>query len=105
MAEIFVNLGRMEKGRSTTFKFPYSRGRLILEPEFIPKEKQQQELVLGMYFSQVLMYRSKRNIQGVCLAPEDKEKNKGSDIIVTEDGVEHYIQISRLSFTNYERRK
>lgn len=105
MAEIFLNLGHMEKGRPTTFKFPYSRGRLILEPEFIPKEKQQQELVLGMYFSQVLMYRSKRNIQGIRLAPVEKEINKGSDIIMTEDGVDHYIQVSRLTFTNYERRK
>lgn len=105
MGEVFVNLGHMEKGRPTTFKFPYSRGRLVLEPEFIPKEKQPQELVLGMYFSQVLMYRLKRNIQGIRLAPKEIEKDKGADIIVTEDGIDHYIQLSRLTFTNYERRK
>lgn len=105
MAEVFINLGHIEKGRPTTFKLPYSRGRLILEPEFIPKETQPQELVLGMYFSQILLYRSKRNIQGVRLAPPEKEKDKGADIIVTEDGIDHYIQVSRLLFTNHERRK
>jgi hypothetical protein len=104
MAEVFINLGHIEKGRPTTFKLPYSRG-LILEPEFIPKETQPQELVLGMYFSQILLYRSKRNIQGVRLAPPEKEKDKGADIIVTEDGIDYYIQVSRLLFTNYERRK
>jgi len=41
----------------------------------------------------------------VRLSPKEDEINKGSDVIVTENGIDRFIQISRLTFTNYERRK
>lgn len=102
MATAFVNLGRLEK-KSTTFKFPYSRSRVHLEPEFIPKDKRKAELMLGMYFCQIHMLRLDHKIEGVRLNADDS--NKKGDVIVTQEGKDLSIQLTRLSFTEYEKRK
>lgn len=102
MGSPVIKLGHMEK-KSSTFKFPWSRSRVHLEPEFIPKEKQTAEMVLGMYFCQIHMLRLNRKVNGLRLSDDDSNKNP--DVIITADGMDISVQITRLTFTNFETRK
>jgi hypothetical protein len=102
MGKVFVNLGQLES-KTTTFKFPYSRSKVHLEPEFIPKDKKKAELMIGMYFCQMHMLRLNYNIEGVKLNNDDS--NKKGDVIITHDGKDVSMQITRLSFTDFETRK
>ncbi|HEU5292451.1 MAG TPA: hypothetical protein VFU05_17510 [Cyclobacteriaceae bacterium] len=97
-----INLGRIE-GKPTTFKFPYSRSRVHLEPEFIPKDKKKAELIIGMYFCQIHLLNLNHNVQGVRLNEDDSAGQ--ADIFVTESGKELSVQITRLTFTDFETRK
>ncbi|MBX2966203.1 MAG: hypothetical protein KF845_08670 [Cyclobacteriaceae bacterium] len=102
MGTVFVNLGRLE-GKPTTFKFPYSRSRVYLEPEFIPKDKRKAELIIGMYFCQIQLINLSKNIDGVRL--NDDDSNKQGDIIYYDNGELKYVQLTRLTFTDFETRK
>jgi hypothetical protein len=102
MGNAVIQLGHMEK-KSSTFKFPWSRARVHLEPEFIPKEKEIAEMMLAMYFSQIHMLRQKKKVSGIRL--NENDSNKNADVIITADGKDISVQITRLTFTNFETRK
>ncbi len=102
MANAIIKLGHMEK-KSSTFKFPWSRARVHLEPNFIPKDKQIAEMMLSMYFCQIHMVRLDRKVSGIRL--NENDSNKSADVIITADGKDISVQITRLTFTNFETRK
>lgn len=101
MAKLAMHLGTMG-GKPSKFRLPYSRTPNFQLPEFIPKDKRKGELTVAMYYCMALI-NLKRNIEGVALNEDDSDKQ--ADVIVYEDGKKQYIQITRLTFTDFERRK
>jgi hypothetical protein len=102
MGNAIIKLGHME-GKSSTFKFPWSRARVHLEPNFIPKDKQTAEMMLTMYFCQMHMLHMGKKVTGI--KANENDSNKNADTFITADGKDISIQITRLMFTNYETRK
>ncbi len=99
---MLVNLGTFDKksGRKGKFGFPFSRGRYT-PPEFIPDDTKKGEVAVALAFvSTILPYR---NVTGFRL--NENDANKGADVFVFEDGKEIPVQISRLTFNYFARRK
>jgi hypothetical protein len=99
---MFVNLGTFDKksGRKGKFGFPFSRGHYT-PPEFIPDDTKKGEMTVALAFlSTILPYR---NVTGFRLNEDDS--NKGADIFIFENGKEIPVQISRLTFNYFPRRR
>ncbi|HTE33036.1 MAG TPA: hypothetical protein VK666_21785 [Chryseolinea sp.] len=94
-------LGMME-GKSGKFRFPFSRTSNFQLPEFIPKEKRAGELTVAIHYALTLMNMSVP-VTGVML--NDNDANGQPDVWLLRDGRKQGIQITRLTFTEFERRR
>lgn len=96
-----VNIGFIG-GKSSKFRLPYSQTPDFQIPDLIPRDKRMGELTIGIRYAEFLI-RNNVAVNGVRL--NDDDSNGKADVLLFRENKTQGIQITRLTFTEYERRK